>query len=229
MSCYAVGEMDSIYPVWDEVCRRMIESSDLQEWVSLECYRYGREDNPTHNPLAVLLSLYPDSQADWTPIRNHMVVILDSFELWDVAVYIIPDVIFRGFGPIPKSLLPDTACKEKVQAGLSVGLSTAEGDAGTLGGFVEIQHQDGTWKKLGVTCFYVAYPQSRGELPDEDNAGMVSSPSLLLFSLGCALSRIHSNPPVATKPHHPRASRRRDNSQNQPAKPRGHRYANGIL
>ena len=33
---------------------------------------------------------------DWTSTRNLIVDILDSFELWDVAVYIMPQVIWRG-------------------------------------------------------------------------------------------------------------------------------------
>ena len=92
--CYPVKESDSIYPVWDEVCEKIIKSSDMTDWVALGCYRYGRDED---NPPAVLLNVNPDSQLDWTPTRNRIVDILDSFELWDVAVYIMPEVIWGAF------------------------------------------------------------------------------------------------------------------------------------
>lgn len=95
--CYPVKESDNIYPVWDEVCKRIIESSDMKDWVSLGCYRYGRDEDCTRNPPAVLLDVKPDSQLDWTPTRNRIVDILDSFDLWDVAVYIMPEVTWGAF------------------------------------------------------------------------------------------------------------------------------------
>lgn len=66
----------------------------MTDWVALGCYRCGRDED---NPPAVLLNVNPDSQFYWTPTRNRIVDILDSFELWDVAVYIMPEVIWGAF------------------------------------------------------------------------------------------------------------------------------------
>lgn len=51
---------------------------------------------PQQKFTAVVLSANPNSQFDWTPTRNVIVSILDSIELWHIAVYIVPEVIWRG-------------------------------------------------------------------------------------------------------------------------------------
>lgn len=189
-TCYPVDENDKIYPIWDAVSRRIIASSNLLQWISLECFRYGREDEPSKNPTAVVLSVHPVLPADWTPTRNVIVSILDRFELWHVAVYIVPDVLFRGVELKGQASVLETDSAEQGKAGVSVGLSFPECSSGTLGGFVEIEHPDGGWKKVAVTCFHVVYPHKDLGLPQKDNLCMflkrpLPPPSSLMFTDPC--------------------------------------------
>lgn len=113
--CFPIRETDRIFLLWDTICDRIIRSfNNLNEWNALECYRYGKDSNPSNNCLVVILSVSPLSRSNWTPVRNQIVAILDEFGLWDVAVYINPDQIVQGTHPFDlqeRVLPPETACQ----------------------------------------------------------------------------------------------------------------------
>lgn len=71
---------------------------------------------------------------------------------------------------------PATACQQPVQAGVSFGPSSPQGESGTLGGFVEVQLQDRTWKKFGLTCFHCVRPQSLEAGTPDNHISMITSP-----------------------------------------------------
>ena len=93
-----------------------------------------------------------------------------------MAVYIVPEVLFRGVELKGQASVPEIDPPEQVKAGVSVGLLFPECGSGTLGGFVEIEHPDGGWKKLAITCFHVVYPHKDLGLPQKDNLGMFLKP-----------------------------------------------------
>lgn len=167
--CSPVLATDTIFPMWDGVCQTILLSFSLREWVSLECYRYGKGDDPAKNPPTIIVSVFPHSRTNWTPVRTKIISILHEFKLWDVGVHILPDRIVRA-GDGSDAALPDTACQQKAQAGLSLGLNLPKSGSGTLGGFVELQWQgDVAWKRFGLTCFHCVYPNAWKVPPAEQH------------------------------------------------------------
>lgn len=154
--CSPVLETDPIFSLWDEVCEKIIQASDLIEWSSLECYRFGQEDE-TRNPPTVIISVDPRSRSDWDPVRDSIVGLLNEYRLFDVAMAVIRDVIVRNVDRQDDDCMPLKAWK-LARAGVSVGLSSPQIGSGTLGGFLELQEFDGTWKPFGITFFHVVYP-----------------------------------------------------------------------
>lgn len=50
------------------------------------------------NPPSIVVSIFPNSRTNWTPVRNQIVAILHEQEIRDVGVYIVSDEIIRGWG-----------------------------------------------------------------------------------------------------------------------------------
>ena len=110
----------------------------------------GRTDF-SNNPSAMLVSVSPYSRSNWIPVRKLIIAILDGYELWNVAIYILPDRSIQSVKcptQIHEYPLPDTACQQKAQAGLSFGSSSADGGFGALGGFVELQWGGRNWEEV---------------------------------------------------------------------------------
>ncbi|OJJ44552.1 hypothetical protein ASPZODRAFT_134633 [Penicilliopsis zonata CBS 506.65] len=161
--CFPVLDTDQVFSHWDNLRDRILNSFNLHEWISLECYRFGKEDVSSKNPPCVVVSVKPDSSTNWTPTRDRIIAMLDEYALSSsVGVYIIPDVIFKSIEAyIPtKELLSDSAFQLEAQAGTSIGLHLPGSPSGTLGGFIELQWSGSPeWKQFGLTCFHCVYPK----------------------------------------------------------------------
>lgn len=69
-TCYPINKADAIYLIWEEVCqKKIIQSSNLEQWVALVCLRFGCVENPSQNPTAVVLSVNPALSSNLCSIR----------------------------------------------------------------------------------------------------------------------------------------------------------------
>lgn len=68
-TCYPINKADAIYLIWEEVCQKILQSSNLEQWVALKCLRFGHAENPSQNPTAVVLSVNPALSSDLCSIR----------------------------------------------------------------------------------------------------------------------------------------------------------------
>lgn len=215
-ACYPVDEADSIYPVWEDVCRRIIEPSDLRQWISLECYRYRREDDPTYNPPAVLLSVYL-----LTGLRPATTLLPSSTaSICGTLLYTSSQMSFYGESSLSRKVCCRIRPVSRKYSRESVSAfrlpRTAQALSEALWSY-NTQHPSGAWRTFGITCFHVTCPQRRWELSDEDNAGMVfkpppkSSPSLDVCSF--VFTVIRQWPQSSINP----ARRCRENSPSQPS------------
>ncbi|KAH8430003.1 uncharacterized protein LDX57_007676 [Aspergillus melleus] len=140
---------------WERVAWAIIQQSIIHQWTTLGCYEItapGEEKQVT-----VLVTVDPSVNKDWRGVREHLVWILDSFELSSVAVRIVKDRVLRG-GGFSGPRLPLTALTAPAQVGQSIGVQGTEYAIGTFGGWVEMKDGNGRWEQFGLTCAKCVLP-----------------------------------------------------------------------
>lgn len=185
-TCFPVLESDEVFHVWEAICRKILDTFNLREWVSLECYRYGKDKDVMKNPPCIIVSVFPHSRTNWTPTRNRIVSILHEHHLWGVGVYIVPDRIVQRMDHqhtaetddpwvLREPVLPSDASDRPALAGASMGPDMDDSGSGTLGGFVELKFKEGgEWAKFALSCFHCVYPLDPIHDPPVKINGMIS-------------------------------------------------------
>ena len=167
--CSPVFPSDEIFQRWKsvyEAVRKSLDDNDKRELMALECFRYGRNNNPAENLPTVLISVRKNSRKSWRSFRERVVKIPDDLRLFSVAVCIIENEITR-WGE-RKGRLPDNGCQKMEQARLSLGLEQESTGSGTLGGFIEIKSPNTKqWRNMGLTSFHCVYEGRTGSTKEE--------------------------------------------------------------
>lgn len=151
---FPVARTDSIFGKWNDIVRAILNALDTREWVALGCCRYGVSDTATENPVTVVVSVEKRSTSMWSVEMRGIKVILRGFGVTDVDILFRKDEIRRH---VENPDLPQAACTEFAQPGVSLGIHSSTAGSSTLGGLVELQFPDQKWRTFGITCFHSVY------------------------------------------------------------------------
>jgi hypothetical protein len=165
-TCSPVYPADEIFSKWKSVYETILARIDTRDVNALECFRYGWDEDPVKNPPTIIISVRRGSRANWKPVREQVVEILNGLRLLSVAVCVMENEIIRSVEL--EGSLPDDGCQQKAQAGFSLGIDQESTGTGTFGGFIEVKFS-GTnrWQKLGLTCFHCVHEGRTGRTDRE--------------------------------------------------------------
>ncbi|KAJ9265169.1 hypothetical protein DTO212C5_6843 [Paecilomyces variotii] len=152
--CYfPVKRTDAIYPVWHQVLDCIFKDVELTGINAIECFRVGYNVNQDESQPTIVVSVNRRLSRNWKYIRERIVNIINSMSLWSVGVSIGPGEVLRQIA------FPLDEFKAEAQAGLNLGVHRSEKSAGTLSGWIEIEHpRTKRWQKLALTCFHCVDP-----------------------------------------------------------------------
>ncbi|KAI9373268.1 hypothetical protein BJX61DRAFT_552323 [Aspergillus egyptiacus] len=155
-------ERDDIFPVWQSVVNRIVDTVGLSGIFSIGCLRVGASERRDHCTPTVLLGVDPRHQREWKGVRDEVIAILDSFGLDSVAVLIQKDVSPIGSGPLYTAAMVEE-CQVQGIMGASVSPHGSRHGPGTLGGFIELKSlESGEWLPLALTCSDCCFPPEDG-------------------------------------------------------------------
>jgi hypothetical protein len=167
---FPVARTDSIFGKWNDIVPAILNALDTREWVALGCWRYGVSSTGTENPVTVVVSVEKRSTSEWSTGIRQIKVILRGFGVTDVDILFRKDEIRRH---VENPDLPQAACTEFAQPGVSLGIHSSTAGSSTLGGLVELQFSDQKWRTFGITCFHSVYApeENRQTLNQVQGAG----------------------------------------------------------
>lgn len=167
---FPVARTDSIFGKWNDIVHAILNALDTREWVALGCWRYGVSNTGTENPVTVVVSVETRSTSEWSTEIRRIKVILRGFGVTDVDILFRKDEIRRH---VENPDLPQAACTEFAQPGVSLGIHSSTARSSTLGGLVELQFPDQKWRTFGITCFHSVYApeENRQTLNQVQGAG----------------------------------------------------------
>ncbi|OQD75914.1 hypothetical protein PENDEC_c005G04444 [Penicillium decumbens] len=155
LRCFPVTRSESIFHKWGDICKAILRQSDISEWTTIECWRYGTSGNPTDNPVTVIVSVLKSSNNRFYTAMQRIRGILAFFKESDVAILFQKDEIKRH---IENPILSKEACTMAAQPGISLGIHSSSAGSSTLGGIVELQSpHNKKWYCYGITCFHCVY------------------------------------------------------------------------
>ncbi|KAJ5738601.1 hypothetical protein N7493_001756 [Penicillium malachiteum] len=134
---------DAIYRDWDPVLAKILTSIDLQDILTIGCYRRGRSSDTSENAPTVLLMVDTTSRQSWKPTRDSIAQILTHFSLPMVAVEVVKDkinILYRESG-FKQEILNAHAVPGEPIAALK-----NQNASGTL---------ESLWHRFALTCFHV--------------------------------------------------------------------------
>lgn len=93
-----VPSSDPIYPLWDEVLKKIIDSDSINcsSVLAIDCFHYGESLECDKNPTSVLVTIKRSSKGPWKDTREAIVSILDQHNLHHIAVAISEGQIWPG-------------------------------------------------------------------------------------------------------------------------------------
>jgi len=153
---FPVTRSESIFHKWEDICQTILSQSDISEWTTVECSRYGTSSNPTDNPVTVIVSVLKTSENRFGTAMQQIRDILASFNENDVAILFQEDDI-KQYLKNDNPFLPNEACTISAQPGVSLGVHSSSAGSSTLGGIVELRPRDNEWHSFGITCFHCVY------------------------------------------------------------------------
>lgn len=171
--CYfPVKRTDAIYPVWHQVLDCIFKDVELTGINAIECFRVGYNVNQDESQPTIVVSVNRRLSRNWKYIRERIVHIINSMSLWSVGVSIGPGEVLRHIA------FPLDGFKAEAQAGLNLGIHGSEKSAGTLSGWIEIEHpRTKGWQKFALTCFHCVDPGTSSVHSSQQNRECPSSAS----------------------------------------------------
>ncbi|KAJ9396411.1 hypothetical protein DTO282F9_6709 [Paecilomyces variotii] len=132
---------------WVDACRQLLDFF-RKEALPQFSVEIAYESQPT-----IVVSVNRRLSRNWKYIRERIVNIINSMSLWSVGVSIGPGEVLRHIA------FPLDGFKAEAQAGLNLGVHGSEKSAGTLSGWIEIEHpRTKGWQKFALTCFHCVDP-----------------------------------------------------------------------
>lgn len=187
----AVPATDPIFPLWDKVMDMIHSHISRDGWQSLECLRWGPNEDGLSNPTTVILTVPYDTERNWKATREIIVHVLQYFKLPGVAVAILRGQVWRGMG-FGTVTLPDNAWDQKVQVGMSIGPSGDKMSGSTIGAVLELESpHSGKWVSFGITCFHCVVARSINS--DEEKRGEYLASTDQGFRLFSGIYRVQAN------------------------------------
>ncbi|KAJ5995501.1 hypothetical protein N7481_002478 [Penicillium waksmanii] len=165
--CFPVESTHPIFPVWLNICEQILQGAyNTREWVALDCWRYGYEDNASNNEVSVIVSVQETAEGSFHTAAQQVKEVLARNSVENVNVlFIKSDICFISDKPEIGPELPDSACTQYVLPGVSIGIRNSSAGLSTLGGIVELK-QRSEWHQFALTCFHCVYPPETPETPD---------------------------------------------------------------
>ena len=155
LRCFPIRPTDSMYQKWDRIRDTILRDFDIFDWTSLECWRYGRSEDPEGADQTVIVSVREDSDKVYHSDTQRIRGVLAAFQVTDVSILFMKDEILRSASD---ERLPIEACVTRVNPGVSIGADDNKLGSSTLGGMVEIRFSDnGPWQVFALTCFHSVY------------------------------------------------------------------------
>lgn len=155
LRCFPIRPTDSMYRKWDPIRDMILQRFDISDWTSLECWRYGRSEDPEGSDQTVIVSVREDSDNVYHTDTQRIRGVLAAFQVTDVSIFFMKDEMVRNASD---ERLPIEACTTRVNPGVSIGPDDSRCGFSTLGGMVEIRFSyNGPWQVFGLTCFHSVY------------------------------------------------------------------------
>ena len=169
---FPVDHSDQAVLMWPTLEGPIVDTLRSTDCLAMTLVRRGKEDIPNQNPITVFITIPIDSLIDWVSIREDIINILEAASVFDVAVEITCGRIWSAAAHFGFTKLPDDSWEKPARGGSSIGpvLEPEESvtssslsellplSSSTLGGFVEVCWEDGSWHTYGLTCHHAAFP-----------------------------------------------------------------------
>lgn len=168
--CFPIKPNNAIYPVWNQVRTTILHEIDLEDWKILECFRLGTSQNPNNNFPTIMVTVDGNSTQKWQPVREHIVGILNRFNLKDVAVAIAKGRVWRSTNGGMEKDLPPSTWEKKAQFDISLGFRGSLHSSATFGGYLDLKNKKGNWHRFETTCYHAILPDTRLLGPKDKNS-----------------------------------------------------------
>lgn len=163
--CDPVHSTHSLYQKWERIVCSILRTSDVREWMIVECWHFGTESDPALNPVTLIVSVQATSTSRFTTSARRIHGILTNNNEADVNVLFVKDQTTKL---TENPTVPWQACNQYVQPGISLGIHNSCAESSTLGGLVQLKHKnDPIWHTYAMTCFHCVWPEPkyRADLP----------------------------------------------------------------
>ena len=183
MRSFPVHPLDRAVRLWPRLEGPIISALQSTDCLAMTLVRRGREtvgswpsliqetvDDQRH--ITVFVTVPEDSSIDWASVRDEILNILELVDLLDVAVEIHRSRLWPA--KVHSSIfLDEDDWKKPAKGGASIGPvfepesattsppSSLSLSSSTLGGFVEVCWEDGSWHTYALTCYHAAFPPTR--------------------------------------------------------------------
>ena len=193
MRSFPVHPLDRAVKMWPRLEGPIIDALRSTDCLAMTLVRRGRETLGSwpsltqetvvdQRHITVFVTIPEGSSIDWASVRDKIVNILEEADVLDVAVEIHrgrlwPAMVHSG------TFLDENDWKKPAKGGASIGpvfepesattwlSSPLSLSSSTLGGFVEVCWEDGSWHTYALTCYHAAFPSTRPHhhFPVDDN------------------------------------------------------------
>ncbi|KAJ5165120.1 uncharacterized protein N7500_006950 [Penicillium coprophilum] len=155
--CSPVESSHSIVPKWKSLVQEIVaRCPNKDEWLGMDCFRYGTNPHRSSNPVTVIIRVQKTSENSFVTAARYIHGILAAFKEPEV------DVIFMKDGSKALTLnstVPLEATNGSVYPGVSIGIHQSSAGCSTLGGFVQTRSKDQkNWDTYALTCFHCVCP-----------------------------------------------------------------------
>ncbi|KAJ9490549.1 hypothetical protein VN97_g2702 [Penicillium thymicola] len=158
--CSPVESTHSIFPKWRKLAQEIVaRCPNNDEWVGLDCFRYGTNPHRSSNPVTVIIRVLKTCESPFVTAARYVHSILAASGEAEV------DVLFTKDGTtsfILNPTIPLEATTGPVYPGVSLGIHRSSASCSTLGGFVQLRFKDNEdWDTYALTCFHSVFPPER--------------------------------------------------------------------
>jgi hypothetical protein len=155
--CFPVEQTHSIYSKWGTIAKSILSSLNIQEWTSLQCWRYGSNRDRHLNTVTIIVEVLKTSTESFHTAAQIIRGVLKQFDEPDV------DVLFTKDGkqcPVEETKIAHSkAYRGAIYPGVSLGFHDNSAGTCTLGGLVQIRFPNiSRWHTYGLTFFHAVWP-----------------------------------------------------------------------
>ncbi|EFR01132.1 hypothetical protein MGYG_04137 [Nannizzia gypsea CBS 118893] len=165
---FPIDPKDPFVKQWPPLQDMIIDMLGDRHWTLLQPLLLGQPDDFLGpRTMTVSLMVRPESTSDWTDVRERMVQILDSHGLKHVAVTVHRGSVLHTLSDF--RILEKRDWELPTVFGGSIGMRDSNASSGTFGGYLELQMENGTWRKYGITNYHCI----RGSLLDAEKSDKI--------------------------------------------------------